>query len=94
MSHIKAETFGAASFKYPDGPQYVHYVNNADAVPTLTGLGGSVDAASFLKDAGKGAVVHRYTDATLNPIANHMLASQYLTHRVSFDEARAGHFKE
>lgn len=94
MSHIKAETFGAASFKYPDGPQYVHYINNADAVPTLTGLGGSVDPLEFAKDAGKGAVIHRYTDATPDLIANHMLASQYLTHRVPFDQARAGQFND
>jgi len=92
MSHLKVETFGAASTKYPDGPQYVHYVNNADAVPTLTGLGGSVDPLQFLKDAGKGAVVHRFTDGNLNPISNHMLDTLYMKHRVSFDEARAGHF--
>ena len=94
MSHIKAETFGAASFKYPDGPQYVHYVNNADAVPTLTGLGGSIDPLEFAKQAGKGAVIHRYTDATPDIIANHMLASQYLNHRVPFDQARAGKFND
>ena len=92
MSHLKVETFGAASTKYPDGPQYVHYVNNADPVPTLTGLGGSVDPLDFLKDAGKGAVVHRFTDGNLNPISNHMLDTLYMKHRVSFDEARAGHF--
>lgn len=92
MSHLQVETFGAASTKYPDGPQYVHYVNNADVVPTLTGLGGSVDPLDFLKDAGKGAVVHRFTDGNLNPISNHMLDTLYMKHRVSFDEARAGHF--
>jgi len=92
MSHLKVETFGAASTKYPDGPQYVHYVNNADPVPTLTGLGGSVDPLQFLKDAGKGAVVHRFTDGNLNPISNHMLDTLYMKHRVDFDEARAGHF--
>jgi hypothetical protein len=92
MSHLKVETFGAASTKYPDGPQYVHYINDADLVPTLTGLGGSVDPLAFLKDAGKGAVVHRFTDGNLNLISNHMLDTLYLKHRVSFDEARAGHF--
>ncbi|MFL5349209.1 MAG: hypothetical protein ACJ8AT_30785 [Hyalangium sp.] len=94
MSHLKVETFGAASTHYPDGPQYVHYVNNADAVPTLTGLGGSVDPLSFLKDAGKGAVVHRFTDGNLNLISNHMLDTLYLKHRVDFDQARAGHFQD
>ncbi|HZH75492.1 MAG TPA: hypothetical protein VEY88_05635 [Archangium sp.] len=92
MSKLKVETFGAASTKYPDGPKYVHYVNNADPVPTLTGLGGSGDPLAFLKDAGKGAVVHRFTDGNLNPISNHMLDTLYMKHRVSFDEARAGRF--
>jgi hypothetical protein len=92
MSKLSVETFGAASTRYPDGPKYVHYVNNADAVPTLTGLGGSIDPAAFLKDAGKGAVVHRFTDGNLNPISNHMLDTLYMKHRVDFDEARAGRF--
>ena len=92
MSKLKVETFGAASTRYPDGPQYVHYVNNADAVPTLTGLGGSVDPAAFLKDAGKGAVVHRFTDGNLNLISNHMLDTMYMKHRVPFEQARENRF--
>jgi hypothetical protein len=92
MGRLSVETFGAASTRYPDGPKYVHYVNNADPVPTLTGLGGSVDPLAFLKDAGKGAVVHRFTDGNFNPISNHMLDTLYLKHRVDFDDARAGRF--
>jgi hypothetical protein len=92
MSKLKVETFGAASTKYPDGPQYVHYINNADAVPTLTGLGGSVDPLAFLKDAGKGAVVHRFTDGNLNLISNHMLDTMYMKHRVPFEQARQNQF--
>lgn len=92
MSKLDVETFGAASTRYPDGPNYVHYINNADPVPTLTGLGGSVDPLAFLKDAGKGAVVHRFTSGNLNPISNHMLDTLYMNHRVDFDEARAGRF--
>lgn len=92
LSHLQVETFGAASTKYPDGPRYVHYVNNADPVPTLTGLGGDVDPLAFLKDAGKGAVVHRFTDGNLNPISNHMLDTLYLKHRVDFDQARQNQF--
>ncbi|EAU69674.1 hypothetical protein STIAU_2994 [Stigmatella aurantiaca DW4/3-1] len=92
MSHLKVETFGAASTRYPDGPQYVHYINEADAVPTLTGLGGSLDPLAFIKDAGKGAVVHRFTDGNLNPISNHMLDTLYMKHRVAFEDARAGQF--
>jgi hypothetical protein len=92
MSKLKVETFGAASTRYPDGPRYVHYVNNADAVPTLTGLGGSIDPAAFLKDAGKGAVVHRFTDGNLNVISNHMLDTMYMKHRVPFEQARENRF--
>ncbi|MBZ4418434.1 hypothetical protein [Myxococcus sp. RHSTA-1-4] len=92
MSRLNVETFGAASTRYPDGPRYVHYINDADPVPTLTGLGGSIDPLAFLKDAGKGAVVHRFTDGNLNPISNHMLDTLYMKHRVDFDEARAGRF--
>jgi hypothetical protein len=39
MNNVKVETFGSASSKYPDGPKYVHYVNNKDLVPGLFGLG-------------------------------------------------------
>ncbi|HSP79703.1 MAG TPA: hypothetical protein VLQ93_14290 [Myxococcaceae bacterium] len=92
MSRVNVETFGAASTRYPDGPDYVHYVNNADPVPTLFGLGGSVDPAAFLKDAGRGAVVHRFTDGGLNLVGNHMLDTLYMKHRVPFEEARAGRF--
>jgi hypothetical protein len=92
MSKLNVETFGAAAATYPDGPKYVHYINNADAVPTITGLGGSFDPAGFLKHAGKGAVVHRFTDGNLNLIGNHNLQNMYLKHRVPFEEARAGQF--
>ena len=92
MSKLKVETFGAASIKYADGPQYVHYINNADAVPTLTGLGGSVDPLAFLKDAGRGAVVHRFTDGNANLISNHMLDTLYMPHRVPFEQARQNQF--
>jgi hypothetical protein len=94
MGKLSVETFGAASTKYPDGPNYVHYVNNRDAVPTLTGLGGSFDPAGFLKDAGKGAVVHRFGDGGLNLAANHNFQGTYMKHRVPFEEARAGRFND
>ena len=92
LGKLKVETFGAASTKYPDDPEYVHYVNNRDIVPTMTGLGGSIDPLAFLKDAGKGAVVHRFGDGGLNIIGNHSLQDMYLKHRVPFDQARANHF--
>lgn len=93
MSLLNVETFGAAAATYPDGPNYVHYINNADPVPTLFGLGGSVDPLSFIKDAGKDAVVHRFTDGNLNLLGyNHSIEDMYLKHRVPFEEARAGNF--
>ncbi|WNG43336.1 hypothetical protein F0U60_03920 [Archangium minus] len=92
MSKLNVETFGAASTKYPDGPKYVHYINNRDLVPTLTGLGGSVDPLKFLKDAGKGAVVHRFGDGGLNVVANHNFQETYMKHRVPFEQARANQF--
>ncbi|MFY0563176.1 hypothetical protein ACN28E_04985 [Archangium lansingense] len=92
MGKLSVETFGAASTKYPDGPKYVHYINNRDVVPTLTGLGGSVDPLKFLKDAGAGAVVHRFGDGGLNLANNHSLQHTYLNHRVPFEQARANQF--
>ncbi|WP_342376111.1 hypothetical protein NVS55_33270 [Myxococcus stipitatus] len=92
MGKLSVETFGAASTRYPDGPQYVHYINNRDPVPTVAGLGGSVDPLAFMKDAGKGAVVHRFSEGGLNLLDNHMLNISYLKHRVPFEQARAGEF--
>jgi hypothetical protein len=92
MSRVNVETFGAAAATYPDGPKYVHYINNRDMVPTLFGLGGSVDPASFLKRAGKDAVVHRFGDGGINLIANHNFQDMYMNHRVPFEQARAGQF--
>ncbi len=94
MSRVNVETFGAAAATYPDGPKYVHYVNNRDMVPSLFGLGGSVDPLAFLKKAGKDAVVHRFGDGGINLVANHMLQDTYLKHRVPFEDARAGKFND
>ncbi len=57
---IHAETFGAAAYSYPDGPKYEHYVNQADPVPRMAGLGGSGRRDG--KRAGSGATVHRFRD--------------------------------
>jgi hypothetical protein len=43
MNNLKIETFGSAASKYPDGPKYVHYVNNKDLVPGLFGLGKGIN---------------------------------------------------
>lgn len=34
---LKVETFATAASTYPDGPKYVHYINDADPVPRLFG---------------------------------------------------------
>lgn len=92
MSRLNVETFGAAACKYPDGPNYVHYVNDKDIVPTLFGLGGSGKSpADFLRDAGRDAKVHYFSEKNMFSGA-HALADTYLKHRAPFDEARAGRF--
>ncbi|MBU8900218.1 hypothetical protein DRW03_31090 [Corallococcus sp. H22C18031201] len=91
LSHVKVETFGSAGATYPDGPQYVHYVNNRDLVPSVLGLGGSLDPLALLRHPGKGAQVERFSEKTMFTGA-HALEATYLKHRVPFDQARAGQF--
>jgi hypothetical protein len=92
MSRLNVETFGAAACTYPDGPSYVHYVNDKDLVPTLFGLGGSGKSpADLLRDAGRGAKVHYFSEKGAFSGA-HALADTYLKHRVPFEEGRAGRF--
>ncbi|WP_224363039.1 hypothetical protein [Hyalangium versicolor] len=85
LSNVKVETFGAAAWSYPDGPQYVHYVNGKDLVPGLFGLG----EHNVFDHAGKDAVVRRF-DFGSNPGQAHALGEAYLPNRVPFEEARAG----
>ncbi|MCY1018077.1 hypothetical protein [Pyxidicoccus sp. MSG2] len=92
MGKISVETFGAAAMHYPDGPKYVHYVNRADPVPSLFGLGPVADKWNPAVDGGKGSKVHHFTEPHLNPIAAHGFESVYLQHRVPFDQAREGNF--
>jgi hypothetical protein len=89
---VKVETFGAAAGHYPDGPQYVHYINRDDPVPSLFGLGWDVDRFNPTLDAGRGARIHWFTDVHLNPIASHSFEDVYLPRRVPFDQARRGNF--
>ncbi|NPC80530.1 hypothetical protein HPC49_20180, partial [Pyxidicoccus fallax] len=93
MGRISVETFGAAAMNYPDGPKYVHYVNRADPVPDLFGMGPVSDRWNPLVDGGKGSKTHHFNDFHLNPIASHHFESVYLNHRVPFDQARAGNFE-
>jgi hypothetical protein len=85
LSRVKVETFGSAAANYPDGPQYVHYVNGLDPVPGLFGLG---PFASPLVHPGRGAVVHRFTSAH----NVHGFDDTYLQRRVPFEQARRGDF--
>jgi hypothetical protein len=90
MSKLHVETFGAAATRYPDGPQYVHYVNRGDPVPGAFGLGPVADKWNPIADGGKGSKVRHFNEFHLNPIAAHGFESVYLKHRVPFDQARAG----
>jgi hypothetical protein len=89
---VKVETFGAAAGHYPDGPQYVHYINRDDPVPSLFGLGWDPDKYNPTLHAGRGAVIHWFTSIHLNPIASHSFEDVYLPRRVPFDQARQGKF--
>jgi hypothetical protein len=85
LSNVKVETFGGAAASYPDGPKYVHYVNTADPVPGLFGLGPTSLGDS---KAGKGAIVKRFF--SLSDV--HGFDTTYLSRRVPFDQARLGKF--
>lgn len=89
MGNAKVETFAAAASTYPDGPQYVHYINRNDAVPQTLGVG---DWVNPLTQPGKGAVTHYFRDGA--PAASHGFEDFYLGRRVPFEEARQGNFKE
>jgi hypothetical protein len=89
LSKVNVETFGAASSHYPDGPNYVHYVNKKDLVPTLFGLGDGSGLVDFLSRPGRGAVVRHFEHGS-GLSGTHGLSDAYLPFRVPFDEARAG----
>ena len=88
MSRINVETFGGAGAIFPDGPNYVHYVNKKDVVPELFGLGNT------LSYPGRGAVVHEFSEGKSGQFATaHDLDDSYLPHRLPFDRARNGPFR-
>ena len=87
MSKLKVETFGGAAAHFPDGPQYVHYVNNKDIVPTWFGQGNGKGADDWARDGGKGAVVRRFEEGS--GIGAHAFNEVYLKNRVPFEQARA-----
>ena len=85
LSRVRVETFGGAAGAYPNGPQYVHYVNRLDPVSTLFGLG---PVANRLVAPGSGAVVRRFTERD----DAHGFNETYLSRRVPFEQARRGRF--
>ncbi|HEY8561480.1 MAG TPA: hypothetical protein VIL74_13980 [Pyrinomonadaceae bacterium] len=87
MSNIKVETFGGASRRFTDGPQYVHYVNRNDGVPQAFGLRSWLNPFAH---AGEGAVTHYFRSG--NPVVSHGFEEFYLPERVSFEQARQGNF--
>jgi hypothetical protein len=90
LGKVNVETFGGAAGHYPDGPKYVHYVNNKDIVPTWFGQGNGKGVDDWaLRDGGKGAVVRRFEYGS-GVSGTHSLNDAYLPQRVPFDEARAG----
>ncbi|HEX8704419.1 MAG TPA: PE-PPE domain-containing protein [Myxococcaceae bacterium] len=90
MSRINVETFGGAGAIFPDGPNYVHYVNTRDIVPMAFGQGNPLDP---FRDAGRGAVVHTFTEAKpFQFVQAHDLDETYLRQRVPFEDARNNDF--
>jgi hypothetical protein len=85
MHAIKVESFAAAAAQWPNGPQYVHYVNTADPVPELLGVG--QDTGSKVAQAGRGAVIEQFTDVPWNDAAKvHDFNTVYLDHWKPFDQ--------
>ena len=92
LSKVQVETFGGAAANFPDGPQYVHYVNNKDIVPTWFGQGnGKGKDDEWARNGGKGAVIHRFEHGS-GISGTHGLGDAYLPQRVDFGKARAGQF--
>jgi hypothetical protein len=87
MSNVKVETFGGASRRFPDGPQYVHYVNRNDGVPQAFGLRSWLNPFAH---AGRGAVTHYFREG--KPLVSHGFEEFYLPERVPFEQARQGNF--
>lgn len=87
MNNIKVETFGGASRRFPDGPQYVHYLNRNDGVPMATGLR---DWLNPFAQPGRDAVTHYFREG--ERFTSHGFEEFYLPERVPFEQARQGDF--
>ena len=89
LGKVNVETFGGAAGHYPDGPKYVHYVNNKDIVPTWFGQGNGKGVDDWaMRDGGKGAVVRRFEHGS-GISGTHGLNDAYLPQRIPFDQAYA-----
>lgn len=87
MNNIRVETFGGASRRFTDGPQYVHYVNRNDGVPQAFGLRSWLNPFA---QPGRDAVTHYFREG--RPLVSHGFEEFYLPQRVPFDQARTGNF--
>lgn len=87
LNNVKVETFGGASRRFPDGPQYVHYVNRNDGVPQAFGLRSWLNPFAH---AGKDAQTHYFREG--RPLVSHGFEEFYLPERVPFEQARQGNF--
>lgn len=58
-NRVKVVTFASAGPKWPDGPEYTHFVHMRDAVPATLGVGAFGDFITLgKKRAGAGATMH------------------------------------
>jgi hypothetical protein len=78
LGRVRFETFGAAAYRYPDGPKYTHWINDRDLAPTLLGLD---HGHNPLAHAGRGAVIHHFRAAAGSFITQHSLQETYLRER-------------
>ncbi len=63
LGRVTVETYGGASSSYVDGPAYKHYINKADVVPMLTGLG--LDAFNPFGHVGQDAQLKSFVEARM-----------------------------
>lgn len=59
LAGVKVKSFGSAAPKWPDGPEYEHYVHVNDATPSLFGLGHAERESQ--PEAGRGAKIIRFS---------------------------------
>ncbi len=71
LSKLTVETFAGAGGNFPDGPAYTHYVNRADVVPQLFGVGAP------WANPGRGADVRTFN--SWNPFTAHQW-DKYMAH--------------